>query len=114
MCEYLSLILLRTDPGVFEFEKPSFLIKESVGVAQIPVTRANGCDGRVAILWVTKDLTAVSGQDYDGGEGALVFEHGETTKMIDINIINDLVMRFSYTLYCRLFYGQRCPVLDYL
>jgi len=84
-----------TDPGVFEFEKPSFLIKESVGVAQIPVTRANGCDGRVAVHWETKDLTAVSGEDYGGGEGSLVFEHGETTKMIDIAIINDLVRRFS-------------------
>jgi len=79
------------DPGVFEFEKPSFLIKESVGIAQIPVTRANGCDGRVAINWTTKDLTAMSGQDYTGGDGSLVFEHGETAKMIDITIHNDLV-----------------------
>jgi len=76
---------------VFEFEKPSFLIKESVGVAQIPVTRANGCDGRVAVNWTTKDLTAVSGQDYTGGEGSLAFEHGETAKMIEITIHNDLV-----------------------
>ena len=79
------------DPGVFEFEKPSFLIKESVGVAQIPVTRANGCDGRVAVNWVTRDLTARSGLDYTGGEGALVFEHGETAKMIEISVHNDLV-----------------------
>lgn len=76
---------------MFEFEKPSFLIKESVGVAQIPVTRANGCDGRVAVNWATKDLTAVSGQDYTGGEGSLAFEHGETAKMIEITIHNDLV-----------------------
>ena len=80
-----------SDPGVFEFEKPSFLIKESVGMAQIPVTRANGCDGRVAVNWTTKDLTAVSGQDYSGGDGSLVFEHGETAKMIEITIHNDLV-----------------------
>ena len=82
---------MMADPGVFEFEKPSFLIKESVGVAQIPVTRANGCDGRVAVSWVTRDLTARSGLDYTGGEGALVFEHGETAKMIEISVHNDLV-----------------------
>jgi len=87
------------DPGIFEFEKPSFLIKESVGMAQIPVTRANGCDGRVAVQWVTKDLTAVSGQDYSGGEGSLVFEHGETAKMIDITIHNDLVSYSRFALY---------------
>jgi len=86
-----TVLLLWSDPGVFEFEKPSFLIKESVGVAQIPVTRANGCDGRVAVHWETTDLTAVSGEDYSGGEGSLVFEHGETAKMIDITIVHGLV-----------------------
>ena len=80
-----------TDPGVFEFEKPSFLIKESVGMAQIPVTRVNGCDGKVSLQWRTEDLTAISGKDYTGGEGTLVFEHGETAKMIEIPIFNDLV-----------------------
>jgi len=94
------VLLLRTDPGVFEFEKPSFLIKESVGVAQIPVTRSNGCDGRVAVHWETKDLTAVAGEDYSGGEGSLVFEHGETAKMIDIPIINDLVRFFPMSCFC--------------
>ena len=89
------------DPGVFEFEKPSFLIKESVGVAQIPVTRVNGCDGRVAVHWSTKDLTAVTGQDYTGGEGSLVFEHGETAKMIDIAIMNDLVRRSMMRSLCQ-------------
>jgi solute carrier family 8 (sodium/calcium exchanger) len=84
-------ILNDDDPGIFEFEKPSFLIKESIGVAQIPVTRVNGCDGRVTLQWKTEDLTAVSGKDYTGGEGSLVFEHGETAKMIDIVIHNDLI-----------------------
>ena len=68
-------------------------------MAQIPVTRANGCDGRVAVKWITKDLTAVSGQDYTGGEGSLVFEHGETTKMIDI-IIHNALVRFLL-MHCR-------------
>ena len=41
---------------------------------------------------------AVSGEDYSGGEGSLVFEHGETAKMIDIPIINDLVSPSYFTL----------------
>ena len=45
----------------------------------------------MAVNWTTKDITAVSGTDYSGGEGSLVFEHGETTKMIDVAIYNDLV-----------------------
>jgi solute carrier family 8 (sodium/calcium exchanger) len=79
------------DPGFFEFEKPSFLVKESVGLAQIPVSRVNGCDGKVTLTWKTEDVTALSGKDYEGGEGTIVFEHGETAKMIEIPIRNDLV-----------------------
>jgi len=73
-------------------------------MAQIPVTRANGCDGRVAVHWATKDLTAVSGQDYSGGEGSLVFEHGETAKMIDITIHNDLVRSILLFIYIYIFF----------
>ena len=71
------------------------MVKESVGQAQIPVTRANGCDGKVTLSWKTEDVTAVSGQDYVGGEGTLVYEHGETAKMIEIPIHNDLVGSYS-------------------
>jgi Calx-beta domain len=66
-------------------------VKESVGLAQIPVTRVNGCDGKVTLTWKTEDVTAVSGKDYDGCEGTIVFEHGETAKMIEVPIHNDLV-----------------------
>ena len=83
--------LVVLDPGIFEFEKPSFLVKESVGMAQIPLTRVDGCDGKVTVSWKTEDVTAISGKDYEGGEGELVFEHGETAKMVEIAIHNDLV-----------------------
>ena len=54
----------------------------------IPIQRVNGADGRVTIAWKTKDMSATSGQDYEGGEGTITFEHGETTKMLGI-IIHD-------------------------
>ena len=34
---------------------------------------------------------AINGQDYIGGEGELVFEHGEVTKMLEIPINDDQV-----------------------
>ena len=40
---------------------------------------------------MTEDMTATSGQDYEGGEGTLVFEHGETTKTLEIVIHDDQV-----------------------
>ena len=107
------------DPGIFEFEKPSFLVKESVEQAQIPVTRINGCDGRVTLTWRTEDVTAVSGKDYEGGEGTLVFEHGETAKMIEIPVHNDLVSRrklyfASYNFLFRVAFSYGCNQVKYI
>jgi solute carrier family 8 (sodium/calcium exchanger) len=84
-------ILNDDDPGVFEFEKPSFLFKESEGTAQIPIVRSNGADGQVTLRWKTEDLTAVCGRDYIGGEGSITFAHGETSKILEIPIVDDQV-----------------------
>jgi len=77
------------EPGTFQFAKPSLLFKESAGKALIPVERSNGADGKVTITWKTEDMSAVSGKDFEGGEGTLVFEHGEMTKHIEIPIHDD-------------------------
>ncbi|XP_067672018.1 sodium/calcium exchanger 2-like [Haliotis asinina] len=82
-------ILNDDDPGMFGFAKPSFVFKESAGRAMIPVERSNGADGRVVVGWKTKDMTAISGKDYIGGKGEIEFLHGETTKYIEVEIIDD-------------------------
>nr|XP_022318976.1 sodium/calcium exchanger 3-like isoform X4 [Crassostrea virginica] len=83
-------ILNDDEPGTIQFANPSFLFKESVGCAQVKVERINGCDGRIVAKWKTKDITAVGGRDYENTSGEIVFEHGELTKMIEINIKDDL------------------------
>lgn len=42
-----------SDPGTITFEERGILVKESVGVAQIPVLRKNGADGEVSVRWRT-------------------------------------------------------------
>ena len=79
------------DPGTFQFSKPSLIVKESAGKALIPIERSNGCDGTVKLKWKTEDMTATSGKDFEGGEGELVFEHGETSKTLEICIYDDQV-----------------------
>lgn len=74
-----------------EFDKPSFLFKESCGVARIPVKRVNGADGELKLTWKTKDISAVGGRDYEQTEGELVFSHGEVEKHIEITINDDMV-----------------------
>ncbi|XP_060076839.1 sodium/calcium exchanger 3-like [Ylistrum balloti] len=83
------VILNDDDPGVLEFEHPSFLFKESVGTALIPVNRIDGADGKITVEWKTKDMTAIHSRDYENSEGTLTFDHGERTKFIEIMINDD-------------------------
>eukprot|EP00794_Sanderia_malayensis_P009359 gene9359-10346_t len=77
------------EPGYIEFVKPSFIYKESNGCAEVELHRVNGADGQVAVTWKTKDQTAVHGKDYIGGTGSLVFDHGETVKVLSLDLIDD-------------------------
>ena len=76
---------------MFEFSKPSMLFKESAGKALLPIERLNGADSKINVSWKTVDMTAHSGKDYEGGEGTVVFDHGETTKTLEIVIYDDQV-----------------------
>ena len=73
------------------FTKPSYVIKESGLRALIPVSRTGGADGHVGVKWRTKDITAVNGKDYNGGEGELKFDNQETSKTIDIPLFESNV-----------------------
>ena len=52
--------------------------------------RENGADGDITVKWRTVDKTAVSGKDYNGGEGVITFNHGETQRTIKIPIMDDM------------------------
>nr|XP_022315643.1 sodium/calcium exchanger 2-like isoform X4 [Crassostrea virginica] len=78
------------EPGKLEFGKPSIIAKESSRRVRIPVNRINGADGHVSVAWKTRDITAISGKDYQGGEGVLKFDHGETSRTIDIEIFDSM------------------------
>ena len=70
------------EPGVIQFEKRGYLVKESVGDAEINVVRQNGADGVVKVKWSTQDKTAVNGKDYTGGSDIITFNHGEVQKKV--------------------------------
>ncbi|XP_046648240.1 sodium/calcium exchanger 1-like [Daphnia pulicaria] len=83
-------ILNDDEPGTITFEERGILVKESVGVAQIPVLRKSGSDGEVSIRWRTIDKKALSGRDFEGGEGVLEFRNAEAKRFIEIPISNDM------------------------
>ena len=79
------------EPGVLAFTKPSYVVKETGYRALLPVARTGGADGHVSVKWRTKDITAVNGKDFKGGEGELKFDNQETSKTIDITLFESNV-----------------------
>lgn len=65
-------------------------MKESAGFVEIPIVRTHGADGDISVKWKTIDESAISGRDYIGGEGEIFFKDSEMTKILKIDIINDM------------------------
>lgn len=65
-------------------------MKESAGYVDVPVVRTHGSDGEVSVKWMTVDESAISGRDYVGGEGQIVFKDKEVAKILRVEIINDM------------------------
>ncbi|XP_033750326.1 sodium/calcium exchanger 3-like [Pecten maximus] len=78
------------EPGKLEFAKPTIIATDCNRRVRIPVQRVNGADGHVSVKWETKDITAISGKEFEGGSGELLFDHGETNRTIDINILDSM------------------------
>ncbi|XP_070172877.1 sodium/calcium exchanger 2-like isoform X9 [Littorina saxatilis] len=80
------------DPGEFLFEEPHYHADMKSGKVTVRVIREHGFDGKVTLEYSTIDGTAVGGNslgtavDYIECHGELVFEHGETTKTITVDI----------------------------
>uniref|UniRef100_A0A6A7FQT2 Sodium/calcium exchanger 2-like isoform X3 n=3 Tax=Hirondellea gigas TaxID=1518452 RepID=A0A6A7FQT2_9CRUS len=87
----MEIVILNDDePGQISFQRRGLLVKESIGVAVIPVVRRNGADGEVSVRWRTIDKSAINKKDYEGGEGVLTFQNTEVELNIEIPIIDDM------------------------
>jgi len=89
ICVTQVSIINDDEPGILQFQKPSYLYKESAGVAELVIERNDGCDGRVTVRFKTKDITAIAGKDYEARDEEVEFTHGEVTKTISIPLMDD-------------------------
>jgi Tol biopolymer transport system component len=64
---------------------------EDIGTVTLTVTRIGGSTGEITVDYATGGGTATEGAnaDYMAASGTLTFADGETTKTIDIQILND-------------------------
>jgi len=106
-----SIDLLKTNeakknPNITEvyFSPGHYTIEEDVGVFTATVVRQNGDLSRqVLVDYATEDADAIAGRDYSATRGTLCFSPGQTKKLIEIPIMDDLVYEGDQHFYIRLF-----------
>jgi hypothetical protein len=76
-------------PGQVQFTAEAFSAIENEGSASIALTRTDGSDSEVSVTLATSDGSAQSGIDYTFVSKTILFAHGETSKTIDIPILDD-------------------------
>ncbi|MDX1672043.1 MAG: Calx-beta domain-containing protein, partial [Balneolaceae bacterium] len=64
---------------------------EDVGTLSFTVSLSAAAAADVTVDYATADDTAVEGEDYNQASGTLTFSSGETSKTIDVGIIDDSV-----------------------
>jgi hypothetical protein len=83
--EYSALV-----PAVnVQFEWKNVIGYESIGMAEVAVTRTSNTEGSIIVNWQTGAGTAAPSSDYQGASGQLVFNPGETRKTFVVFVNND-------------------------
>jgi hypothetical protein len=77
--------------GNLQFSVNSLQVIEDLGLLTITVLRKGGSTGSLTIDYATIDGTATAGLDYTATSGTLTFNAGETSKSIQIPILDDAV-----------------------
>jgi len=83
-----------SDPGVFGFSMTDYSVDENVASLAVTVTRSGGSAGEVSVDFaadVDPGATDAATADADFGPMAetLVFADGETSRMVDVSIVDD-------------------------
>jgi LEA14-like dessication related protein len=85
---------------------------ESAANATFTVTLSTASTLSVTVDYATADGTATAGSDYQATSGTLTFAPGETTKTINVPIINDTTDEPSETFFVNLTNATNGTILD--
>jgi hypothetical protein len=77
--------------GSAQLGAANYKVIEDVGVLTVPVLRIGGSLGALTVDYSTVGITAEAGQDFVPISGSLTFANGETSKTLEIAILDDAV-----------------------
>ncbi|XP_071995626.1 adhesion G-protein coupled receptor V1 isoform X3 [Engystomops pustulosus] len=77
--------------GKFQFSQTLLQISEDVRWVNVTITRSGGAFGAVQLKYQTMNGSALKDLDYTDTSGLLVFALNETTKIVSVEIKNDML-----------------------
>jgi large repetitive protein len=81
-----------TPSSQFQFELTNLTVWETNGPLTLEVTRTGDASSAASVRVTTQDGTAVAGQDFASVDQILTFAPGEWSKIVSVQIIDDLVV----------------------
>ena len=85
----ISILNGANPAGLLQFSAAGFGFNEDDGTAAFTVTRSGGSTGAVSVQYATSSGSAFAGSDFTGTSGTLSFASGETSKSVNVALIND-------------------------
>jgi len=87
-----TLSIQDNDLFTFALSPSTAAVSESAGSLQLTLTRTGTIDGVATVLVSTRDSTARAGTDYTALNTTVSFAAGESSKTVDVALINDSVI----------------------
>lgn len=81
--------------GTLFFAQPEYIVNEGDEFVNIQVERTQATDGIVSVDYSLSPVSAEAGSDYADVSGTLLFETGEVSKVITVQIIDDYIIEAS-------------------
>lgn len=78
-----------SNAGRFQVAQANFSVQEDGSNARFIVNRIGGSEGQVTVRYRTINVTAQAGSDFSGRNRNLTFQDGQTSRVVNIPIIND-------------------------
>ena len=94
-----SNLLVNDDDSSIQFSSPNFTINENGNpVSEITVTRTGNLFATVNATLTLNNGTATASQDYNNNPIELIFNSGESVKIVSVPIANDTLLEGSETI----------------
>lgn len=96
--------------GTVLFDAPRYYVQEDIDQVKIDVLRIGGHDRPCSVRYYTENGSAVVGMRFEGVEGELVFEPGETSKSFVVPVLHDNTFNTTMEFTVRLTDPKGCEV----